>query len=68
MSANGNASNGAQLTLDVTIFGREYKIACNENERAELVEAVAYLDRKMRELIAQLWTAVDSLQPIRERT
>src|SRR5438270_11328154 len=50
MSANGNASNGAQLTLDVTIFGREYKIACNENERAELVEAVAYLDRKMREI------------------
>ena len=50
MSANGNASNGAQLTLDVTIFGREYKIACNENERAELVEAVAYLDRKMRDI------------------
>ena len=50
MSANGNASNGAQLTLDVTIFGRQYKVACSENERAELAEAVAYLDRKMREI------------------
>lgn len=35
---------------DVTIFGRQYKVACNEDERAELAEAVAYLDRKMREI------------------
>src|SRR6059058_4686384 len=50
MSTNGNSSKGAALTLDVTIFGREYKVACNESERAELAEAVAYLDRKMREI------------------
>ena len=50
MSTKGNSSNGAALTLDVTIFGREYKVACNENERAELADAVAYLDRKMREI------------------
>ncbi|HEY3180492.1 MAG TPA: cell division protein ZapA [Casimicrobiaceae bacterium] len=45
-----NSFKGASLTLDVTIFGREYKVACNEDERAELAEAVAYLDRKMREI------------------
>jgi cell division protein ZapA len=50
MSTKGNSGNAAPLTLDVTIFGREYKVACNENERAELAEAVAYLDRKMREI------------------
>ena len=36
--------------IDVTIFGRQYKVACSEDERAELLEAVAYLDRKMREI------------------
>ena len=50
MSTKGNSSSAAPLTLEVTIFGREYKVACNENERAELAEAVAYLDRKMREI------------------
>ncbi len=50
MSTKGNSSSTAPLTLDVTIFGREYKVACSENERAELAEAVAYLDRKMREI------------------
>jgi cell division protein ZapA len=41
---------GNPLTLDVTILGREYKVACAENERAELAEAVAYLDRQMRDI------------------
>ena len=52
MSTKGNSSSASAvpLTLDVTIFGREYKVACSENERAELAEAVAYLDRKMREI------------------
>ena len=36
--------------IDVTIFGRQYKVACSEDERAELAEAVAHLDRKMREI------------------
>lgn len=38
------------LMIDVTIFGRQYKVACSEDERAELVEAVGYLDKKMREI------------------
>jgi cell division protein ZapA len=36
--------------LDVTILDREFRIACPEDERAELLEAVAYLDKKMREI------------------
>jgi cell division protein ZapA len=38
------------LTLDVNILGRDYKVACKESERAELTEAVAYLDNRMREI------------------
>lgn len=45
-------SAGAEkpLQLDVTILGREYKIACRESERAELMQAVALLDSRMREI------------------
>lgn len=38
------------ITLDITILGREFKVACKENEREELGEAVALLDRRMREI------------------
>jgi cell division protein ZapA len=38
------------ITLDVTILGREFKVACRESERLELMEAVALLDRRMREI------------------
>jgi cell division protein ZapA len=38
------------ITLDVTILGREFKVSCKEGERAELAEAVAHLDRRMREI------------------
>jgi cell division protein ZapA len=40
----------AAATLDVTILGRAFKVACAEGERAELTEAVAYVDRQMREI------------------
>ena len=36
--------------LDVTLLGREYKVACKESERAELLDAVAFVDRRMREI------------------
>ena len=29
------------IQLDITILGREFKVACKENEREELSEAVA---------------------------
>jgi cell division protein ZapA len=38
------------VTLDVMILGREFKVACREDERDELLEAVALLDRRMREI------------------
>lgn len=38
------------VTLEVAILGREFKVACKESERAELIEAVAFLDRRMREI------------------
>jgi cell division protein ZapA len=37
-------------TLEVKILDRELRVACPEDERAELLDAVAYLDKKMREI------------------
>lgn len=50
MTTRGAAGSERSLQLDVTILGREYKVACKEGERAELAEAVAFLDRRMREI------------------
>ena len=38
------------LQLDVAILGREYRIACAEDERDALMQAVAHLDSRMREI------------------
>ena len=37
-------------TLDVIILDQEFRVACPADERAELLDAVAYLDKKMREI------------------
>ncbi len=37
-------------TVDVTIMGRSYKVACSDEEREDLMAAVAMLDRKMSEI------------------
>ena len=37
-------------TLDVSIMGRTYKVACADDERDSLLAAVEYLDRKMSEI------------------
>ena len=37
-------------SLDVNILDREFRVACPEDERSELQDAVAYLDKKMREI------------------
>ena len=37
-------------TLDVTILDRELRIACPEEERQGLLDAVSYLNRKMTEI------------------
>ncbi len=36
--------------LDVTIMGREFRVACPEGEQQALLESVAYLDRKMHDI------------------
>ena len=37
-------------TIEVTILGRAYRVACEDNEREGLMQAVAYLDAKMGEI------------------
>jgi cell division protein ZapA len=46
----GTTSGERAVTLDISLLGREYKVSCKEDERAELVEAVALLDRRMRDI------------------
>lgn len=46
----GTSARERQIKLEVTLLGRDYTIGCNESERAELDEAVAMLDRRMREI------------------
>jgi cell division protein ZapA len=37
-------------TVEVTLLGRTYRVACEEGERESLMQAVAYLDAKMNEI------------------
>jgi cell division protein ZapA len=37
-------------TINVTIMGREFCVACPDDEREELLQSVSYLDKKMREI------------------
>ena len=36
--------------LQVNVIGREFRVACPENEQKELLEAVDYLNKKMDEI------------------
>ena len=53
------------ITLDITILGREFKVACKENERAELTEAVARIRERaparMNEQVSRLKKSVKEL-------
>ena len=42
-------ADGAK-TIDISLLGRSYKVACEDGEREALLEAVAYLDGKMGEI------------------
>ncbi len=37
-------------SVEVTLLGRTYRVACEESEREGLMQAVAYLDSKMNEI------------------
>ncbi len=36
--------------MDVSILGRQFRVACTDDEKPELQKAVNYLDAKMREI------------------
>ena len=36
--------------IDFKVMGREFRVACPENEERELLEAVAYVDQRMVEM------------------
>lgn len=40
----------ATQTLEIRILDRELRIACPQDQRDELLDAVAYLDKRMREI------------------
>lgn len=42
--------NNPTKTLDIKLLDRELRVACPEEERTELLEAVTYLDKRMREI------------------
>jgi len=50
MTAKTNLPAERAVQLDIQILGRDYKVACKEHERAELQEAVGFLDQRMREI------------------
>jgi cell division protein ZapA len=50
MSVNGAGAGEKTLTLDVSILGRDYKVACRADEESELRDAVAFLEDRMREI------------------
>jgi cell division protein ZapA len=42
--------SNATKTLEIKLLDRELRVACPEEERGELLEAVAFLDKRMREI------------------
>ena len=40
----------ASKTVEVSLLGRTYRVACEDREREALMQAVAYLDGKMNEI------------------
>ncbi|HJS38208.1 MAG TPA: cell division protein ZapA [Burkholderiales bacterium] len=49
MSAHEKRADGAK-TLDITLLGRSYRVACSDEERDALLKAVAYLEGKMNDI------------------
>ena len=44
------AAAGGTVTLDVSLLGRDFKVACKPDEQAELQDAVLLLEQRMREI------------------
>lgn len=43
-------SKDAPNAVSISILGKEYLIACQEDEKSELLSSASYLDKKMREI------------------
>src|SRR5215471_9488106 len=43
-------AEAAAKTVEVTLLGRTYRVACGDGEREALMQAVAYIDTKMNEI------------------
>ena len=50
MTTKSSLPGERSVQLDIRIMGREYKVACKEGERAELLDAVAFLDARMHQI------------------
>jgi cell division protein ZapA len=50
VKAKAPATGERMVTLDVSLLGHDYKASCKEGEEAELKDAVAFLDRRMRDI------------------
>jgi cell division protein ZapA len=50
VNANDKRAAGAAKSIEVTVLGRSYTVACSDSEREALLQAVAYLDGKMAEI------------------
>jgi cell division protein ZapA len=47
---SAKAKGADMMTLDVSLLGRDYKVACKAAEEAELRDAVALLELRMMEI------------------
>lgn len=50
MSANEKRAAGGAHSIEVSVLGRSYTVACSDAEREALMKAVAFLDAKMAEI------------------
>ena len=57
----------ASNPIDIEIMGRAFSVTCTDEERDSLLQAVGYLDGKMRE-IRDAWEGMPSLVPASNRS
>jgi cell division protein ZapA len=50
MSADSKSVSADAKGLQINVMGREFRVACPENEQKELLEAVDYLNKKMSDI------------------
>jgi cell division protein ZapA len=50
MSADSKSVSVDSKGLQINVMGREFRVACPENEQKELLEAVDYLNKKMSDI------------------